>query len=142
MIRNGNHFIYMGGGEWCLIDGPWFDYLESFQHTHLPIHLERAPGMPLRLVGDDARPPIISSEKICWEPRRWHPGYHSVLGEPRLQLRWLDYQKERTRIGYMLLPDGKVPPFIDGDLPADEEIEIAIEQEEAKWKKRRGQSLP
>ena len=138
MIRNGNHFVRFGL-EWCLIDGPWFDYLESFrQNGHWLISLPKI-DMSLEYVKDPSPPSTYQDECVEWMPRMWHPGYMKLEGfwhYAHLNDKLEAFQKQRVRVGYMLWPTGRLPPYLHlPELPESEyKIKDIIMAEEAQWK--------
>lgn len=136
MIRNGNHFILLEG-QWCLIGGPWFEYLEKIRDGHWsPIRLAKPWSMPVEIFHGKI-PVDRLFEEVEWEARAWCPGW--LTGRqvaPSVYERWLAWQGDRIRIGYVMLPDGRLPPLINMDkLPEDVlETEEIIRAEEIQRK--------
>lgn len=127
IVRRGNHFIRLEN-EWCLIDGPWFDSLERLSRGgSIPIHLPYSDHMEMDLVWDSDEAPRCSYKEVEWLPKAWYPAYHNPWKamvwarweELYLQDRWNKWIAGRRRRGYMLLPDGELPEFLNRQAPKD-----------------------
>jgi len=127
IIRRGNHFVWIDG-KWALIDGPWFKRLEAFRgDSWMPIRIHYpAPLEPIALECFLNGPYKWQAEEVEWEPMMWHPG---VLMSPyavRLpafnSARWNEVLTKRKRVGYVTLPDGKLPALFSRlEFPEDED---------------------
>ena len=126
IVRRGNHFIRLEN-EWCLIDGPWFDYLERLSNgSSVPVRLAYFGESPCifvdRMTADEMYEHISTSniQEVEWLPKQWHPGVidpwkgkaWATARELYLHDRWHEWLVRRTRTGYTLLPDGKLPEFL------------------------------
>jgi len=130
IVRRGNHFIRLEG-EWCLIDGPWFEYLKR---------LSRGCFSPVRTEVVDPHPRwynfrdfnlefgvCINPHYLDWEQRRWYPSHVNPFANKRwasfrelwLHDRWQKWMGNRVKMGFVLLPFGRLPEFIDMEIPDD-----------------------
>lgn len=63
------------------------------------------------------------AEEVEWEPMMWHPG---ILVHPKMvrivrRDKWNEVLTKRKRVGYVMLPDGKLPAlFSRQEFPKDE----------------------
>jgi hypothetical protein len=135
-IRRGNHFICMfnhaSGDEWnwVLIDGPWYDYLTGLsghgKRWRVDLIVPKMPNLSVRSIGSPPR--FFDVETITWEAIRWHPGSlvsraraeelmikkgHTWLRALTIARKWEDLLRRRTRTGWRLLPDGKLPAYLN-----------------------------
>lgn len=101
IIRDGNHFIYFDG-KWALIDGPWYESLNSFRKNHVLIprymnvsvsFLDMHSAIPASEVFQTIK---WQREKAVFSPnsklfRRvdwFHPRYRDVLRTARIRVVW------------------------------------------------------
>lgn len=118
IVRRGNHFIRLEG-EWCLIDGPWFNYLEGFyRYSSTPIFISVVDPHPRYYKFEDFDFPSHTNIRCMeWEPRRWYPEY--IYPPIIFKDRWNEWMNGRIKTGYVLLPDGKLPAFMGMEVPED-----------------------
>ena len=123
IVRRGNHFIRLEG-EWCLIDGPWFEYLRRLSNgSSMPVRLSYCDKWePVWSIADE--PPHMGDIKeVEWLPKRWYPAHinpwrFGVLpGHHPLRDKWNEWMAGRIRKGYVLMPDGELPPFLNRPMP-------------------------
>lgn len=118
IIRDGNHFIHLEDAGWVLIDGPWFEMLSSpgQQLIEVPIY----KPLDFGYFSDSSEiPKDFEFESMFWEAVRWNPGCALFKDAKRarafdnrnldLWYKWYDVLKKRTKIGWRVLPDGKLP---------------------------------
>ena len=126
IIRRGNHFVWIDG-KWALIDGPWFKRLEALRgDSWIPVRIYYpTPSEPIALDCFLNGPPTqYRSEEVEWEPMMWHPG---ILVHPKMVWRagydkWNEVLTKRKRVGYVMLPDGKLPALFSRlEFPKDAE---------------------
>lgn len=109
IVRDGNHFIYLDGAGWILIDGPWF---KSLPLDRLRIML---PGwLPPRLIPhdfDNSGPPIfISAKEITWERISWVSSWPKMTKAMKsIPSRLSFLHKFRRKWGWRIGPDGQLP---------------------------------
>jgi len=135
VVRRGNHFIRLEN-EWCLIDGPWFHYLERLSNgSSMPVCLAYfgAPDVTFKeMTGEEMYEHVSPSNlrEVEWMPKRWRPGFidpwygktWASARELYLHDRWREWLFGRTKIGYTLLPDGRLPEFLAApDTKGDED---------------------
>lgn len=130
LIRDGNHFIGFTEGEWqgrwLLIDGPWFDYLESLSrsyHGHIwsvrmryspPISTDAYLGDGCSSVSCEIAQTIITWERMRWQPWSKFPKQHNPYIDEYLHQRWYEMASARKKIGWWLpWDDYKVPAYIN-----------------------------
>ena len=125
IVRNGNHFICLEG-EWCLIDGPWFDYLEWLSRGgSIPVRLHYHEHGEVQLPTESMELVMSTMKEVEWEPRMWYPAFvnpwrfAALPGLHPLRDRWNEWMARRRRRGYVLLPDGKLPPFLNRSMPEE-----------------------
>ena len=134
VVRRGNHFIRLEN-EWCLIDGPWFSYLERLSNgSSMPVRLPYfgASDVIVReMTADEMYEHLSSSniQEVEWMPKRWYPGFvnpwrfrREIDPEPPMLNRWNAWMAGRIKTGYILLPDGRLPEFLAApDTKGDED---------------------
>lgn len=111
IVRRGNHFIYLDGAGWVLIDGPWFDRLEKSRVEFHLISVLAFEPISFTATGSPETGPPPPNE---WERTAWHPGgmsLHPDLG--CLAWRWNQVLAERRKAGYRIWPDGKLPCYFN-----------------------------
>jgi hypothetical protein len=124
VVRRGNHFIRLEG-EWCLIDGPWFDYLSRLSYGgSMPVRFD-CLDLPSTYGKLEDVPVWRDFRYIEWLPKIWHPGFRNpwngktwlTAQEMSLRDRWNSWIFGRRRIGYVLLPNGELPAFLSMEVP-------------------------
>ena len=109
IVRDGNHFIYLGGSGWVLIDGPWFKAFEASGHRNV-LTIPIPPKTNWSLVESDYVPTNFEMETFQWERGYWHPGGRNPFNtNSYLWVRWQEVLGNRTKPGWRVKPDGRLP---------------------------------
>lgn len=115
MIRNGNHFVFMDGKGWVLIQGDWHDYLEMISAGAWLCKLsalgEEFLNASVRPIRSYDTPKYVEVTDIVWEKVVWHPGRFTPTQSWKSDFYYKEqeWDRQRIRYGWRVLPDGKVP---------------------------------
>lgn len=111
IVRDGNHFIYLDGSGWVLIDGPWHRTLEAMNsHRYGRVMVPIPPKMNCSVIESDYAPTIVDIETFEWERVWWHPGGGNPFKTNTIA--WARQQEvlhHRTRPGWKIKSDGRLP---------------------------------
>lgn len=137
IIRRGNHFIYLREMGWVLIDGEWYQRLNSYNYgdriavpcyapfsptdttdcspiepAPSPLVWERVKYQPSNYRPQFGRDKWFTAYLLAHVPSRTDPDNHLInILENRLAKKWYNRLRNNTKIGWRLLPDGKLPCF-------------------------------
>lgn len=130
IVRRGNHFIHLDGCGWVLIDGPWYKQLEGYIDRPYMIMHSLKPVSIAMIDPSEPYPDTIETKEVTWERVKWHSGfglhfyctYNSIVVEykghligfkgVRIEERWQKCLSHRLRLGWRMLPDGKLPAYL------------------------------
>lgn len=99
----------MDGTGWLLIDEPWFKTLEAMK-SRWNVRVPIPPKISYLVRESDYAPTIIDIEMFEWERGFWHPGGSNPFSPMNPKwLRWQEILGSRTRPGWRVKPDGKLP---------------------------------
>lgn len=119
IIRDGNHFIWLDGSGWVLIDGPWFEQMRPYARGAFPVF--RAPKpRPWAFEMITSPYATASIEYLEWEPVSWS---HSYMRFSHEHPKWWSWQKvnlNRIWRGWRVKGSGALPAHMGSVEPVSE----------------------
>ena len=113
IVRDGNHFVYLDGAGWVLIDGPWYKAFGQWPYSKTLV-IPITPELNCSVLGNNLPPDTVKIETFEWEQIRWTPGF--LRGRRTISKRnlfyWMrvdEYNRGRVKVGWRVRPNGVLP---------------------------------
>lgn len=107
IVRDGNHFIWLDGKGWVLIDGPWFRVMQDYDNR-----VFKAPQpKPGRVPSGRGR------NYLEWERVYWQHGAPEWLSDRWI---WRELEMSRCWIGWRVKGSGILPTHMGSVEPVSE----------------------